>query len=116
MAQAVRRNGIGPASSLSVTTGLLTTTVSLALVTLINAGWWGTRPFPPWTDAVTAVVGAARRGGIRAGVFIAVGVDGATRVALGNGVGSPADVPIVGDPLGLSMTAGLIAEKRRSCC
>lgn len=106
-------NGIGSATALSVTTGFLATTFSLALVTLITAGWWGTRSF--WAierllSPLLSVPHAAAAFGL---AFIILPSGWITRLFSPwlTGWARPPDLLVVGDPYGLSMTAGLIAKE-----
>ncbi len=104
--------GIAAASRLSVTTGLLATALSLAIVVLVVAGWAGTRTFG-WLQRLLSPLLSVPHAAAAFGLAFLIAPSGwiGRLLALPLGWPSPPDTLIIGDPLGLSMTAGLVAKE-----
>ncbi|WOI57640.1 ABC transporter permease [Palleronia sp. LCG004] len=105
--------GIWPASLLSVTTGFAATGLSLVIVTLITAGWWGTRPFA-WLERALSPLLSVPHAAAAFGIAFLIAPSGwAMRLVSPwlTGMERPPDVLIVGDPWGAAMVAGLVAKE-----
>lgn len=104
--------GLAEASRLSVSTGILATAGSLAIVTLIVAGWSGTRIFG-WLERTLSPLLSVPHAAAAFGLAFLVAPSGwlMRLVAPLAGWERPPDLLIVGDSLGLTMTAGLIAKE-----
>ncbi len=105
--------GLWSAVRVSVTTGLLATAVSLTIVALITAGWHGTRAFA-WLERLLSPLLAVPHAAAAFGLAFLIAPSGwlARLVSPGlSGWDRPPDLLIVQDPLGLTMTAGLIAKE-----
>ena len=104
--------GLSAACRLSVTTGLLATFMSLLIVTLIVAGWSGTRAFA-WLERLLSPLLSVPHAAAAFGLAFLIAPSGwlARIAAPVLGWERPPDLLIVGDPWGLSMTAGLIAKE-----
>ncbi|SFG95203.1 putative thiamine transport system permease protein [Palleronia marisminoris] len=104
--------GLAEASRLSVTTGVLATAGSLGIVTLIVAGWSGTRAFA-WLERALSPLLSVPHAAAAFGLAFLVAPSGwlMRLVAPLAGWERPPDMLIVGDSFGLTMTAGLIAKE-----
>ena len=104
--------GFWEASRLSVTTGILATLCSLAIVTLIVAGWSGTRAFA-WLERALSPLLSVPHAAVAFGLAFLVAPSGwlMRLVAPITGWERPPDALIVGDQWGLTMTAGLIVKE-----
>ncbi|WP_375262888.1 ABC transporter permease [Palleronia sp.] len=104
--------GLAEASRLSVTTGIMATAGSLGIVTLIVAGWSGTRAFA-WVERALSPLLSVPHAAAAFGLAFLVAPSGwlMRLVAPLAGWERPPDLFIVGDPWGLTMTAGLIVKE-----
>ncbi len=105
--------GIGEATRLSLTTGFLATLGSLAIVTLITAGWWNTRVFG-WLERALSPLLSVPHAAAAFGIAFLIAPSGWIMRLVSpelTGLSRPPDILVVGDPWGLSMTAGLIAKE-----
>ena len=105
--------GLPRAAWLSVSVGLVTTFISLALVTLITAGWSGTRVhriLERVLSPLLSVPHAAAAFGFAFLISPSGWVSRAVSPAL-TGWERPPDLLIVQDPWGMSMMAGLIVKE-----
>ena len=98
---------------LSVSTGLLATTLSLAIVTLITAGWMGTRAFRALERMLSPLL-SVPHAAAAFGLAILIAPSGwVVRLVSpwATGWAQPPDVLIVQDPWGLAMVAGLVVKE-----
>ncbi|UWQ19573.1 ABC transporter permease [Jannaschia sp. M317] len=104
--------GLPRAMALSVSSGLLSTMGALAVATLILAGWYGTPAFA-WLERLLSPLLAVPHAAAALGLAFLIAPSGwiARIPALGLGWDVPPDLLILQDPLGLSLTAGLIAKE-----
>ena len=105
--------GIGAASLLSVSTGFLATGGALTITALILAGWWGTRPFALLQRLLSPLL-ALPHAAAAFGIAFLIAPSGWIMRGLSPGLTGfdrPPDWLITQDPLGLSLTAGLIAKE-----
>jgi len=104
--------GVVEASVLSVTTGVSATLGSLCIVVLIVSGWSGTMVFT-WLQRVLSPLLSVPHAAAAFGLAFLVAPSGwlLRPAALFLGWERPPDMLVVGDPLGLTMTAGLIAKE-----
>lgn len=104
--------GLADASRLSLTTGLLATALSLAVITLVVAGWSGTRAFA-WLQRLLSPLLSVPHAAAAFGLAFLIAPSGwvGRLAALLLGWQSPPDILVVGDPFGLAMTAGLVAKE-----
>ncbi|WP_368185221.1 ABC transporter permease [Aestuariibius sp. HNIBRBA575] len=105
--------GIGPAIQLSVTTGLFATLGSLIIVVLITAGWSGTRAFRLLEKLLSPLLSVPHAAAAFGFAFLIAPSGWIARLVSPTLTGwdRPVDWLIVQDPLGLTMTAGLIAKE-----
>ncbi|MBJ3763167.1 ABC transporter permease [Maribius pontilimi] len=105
--------GIRAATALSLGTGLLTTLASLLIVTLITAGWWGTRSFRALERLLSPLLSVPHAAAAFGLAFLIMPSGWLVRAVSPwlTGWERPPDILVVGDPWGLSMTAGLIAKE-----
>ena len=105
--------GIGRSVVLSLMTGLVTTAIALSIVILFVSGWYGTATFARVQHLVSPLLSvphAAAAFGLALLIaptgflfrLISPALTGSTR---------PLDLFILNDPLGLTMTAGLVAKE-----
>jgi len=105
--------GRGDAVRLSVTTGVLSTALSLALTFLIVAAWQGTRSFA-WVTRALAPMLALPHAAAAFGLAFLIAPSGWIARALSpwaTGWDRPPDLLIVNDPLGLALVAGLVVKE-----
>jgi len=105
--------GLGAAVRLSVGVGLLATALSLALVTLICAGWWGTRAFRLLQRLLSPLL-SVPHAAAAFGLAFLIAPSGWIARALSpwaTGWDRPPDALIVNDPWGLALTAGLVIKE-----
>ncbi|MCA8880409.1 MAG: ABC transporter permease subunit [Rhodobacteraceae bacterium] len=105
--------GLGAAVRLSLTTGLLATLLSLAIVTLLAAGWAGTRPFRLLERALAPFL-SVPHAAVAFGLAFLIAPSGwLARLASPwlTGWSKPPDLLILNDPAGLALTAGLVAKE-----
>lgn len=110
--------GLVPASVLSVTTGLAATALSLLLVSVICAAWSGSAVFrmiERLLSPLLSVPHAAAAFGLAFLIAPSGWIARATSPWL-TGWDRPPDVLILQDPLGLSLTAGLIVKEVPFLC
>lgn len=105
--------GLTAAVRLSVTTGVGSTLIALIIVTLLTAGWSGTRSFrvlERLLSPLLSVPHAAAAFGIAFLITPSGWIARATSPWL-TGWDRPPDVLIIQDPWGLAMIAGLVAKE-----
>ena len=105
--------GLPRAMLLSVTTGLLATLVSLAIVVLITAGWSGTRPFRALERLLSPLLSVPHAAAAFGLAFLIAPSGWISRLFSPGLTGwdRPPDLLIVQDTWGLTMTAGLIVKE-----
>ncbi|WP_111537828.1 ABC transporter permease [Palleronia aestuarii] len=105
--------GLAAAVRLPVTTGLAATSISLVIVTLIVAGWSGTRVFA-WFLRLLSPLLSVPHAAAAFGLAFLVAPSGLVARAASpwlTGWERPPDILVVGDPWGLTMVAGLVAKE-----
>lgn len=104
--------GLPRALTVSVLSGVLSTLGALAVATLILAGWHGTRAFA-WIERVLSPLLAVPHAAAALGLAFLVAPSGWILRVPANLLGweQAPDLLILGDPWGLSLTAGLIAKE-----
>lgn len=105
--------GLGAAVRLSVMTGLIATSVSLAIVVFITAGWSGTRSFRMLERMLSPLLSVPHAAAAFGLAFLIAPSGWVARLlspAL-TGWDRPPDLLIVQDPLGLAMIAGLVVKE-----
>ncbi|MBK5934421.1 putative thiamine transport system permease protein [Rhodovulum imhoffii] len=105
--------GLTEAVGLSISTGIAATILSLGVVTLFTAGWYGTRPMR-WLTRLLAPLLAIPHAAAAFGLAFLVAPSGwLARVfsPWATGWDRPPDLLIVQDPLGLTMIAGLVVKE-----
>ncbi|WP_076449800.1 ABC transporter permease [Roseivivax lentus] len=105
--------GLGAATRLSVSTGLLATALALAAVTLLFAGWSGTRAFRVLERLLSPLL-SVPHAAMAFGLAFLIAPSGWIARALSpwaTGWERPPDLLIVHDQLGLAMVAGLVAKE-----
>jgi putative thiamine transport system permease protein len=104
--------GLPRAMALSLSTGLLSTLGALTVATLVLAGWHGTRAFA-WLERLLSPLLAVPHAAAALGLAFLIAPSGwvARLPALALGWDVPPDLLILQDPLGLALTAGLIAKE-----
>lgn len=105
--------GLPRAAVLSVTTGFGATAVSLLIVTLITAGWSGTRPFRVMERLLSPLLSVPHAAAAFGLAFLIAPSGWLARLISPGLTGweRPLDLLIVQDTWGLTMTAGLIAKE-----
>ncbi|PUB11073.1 ABC transporter permease [Yoonia sediminilitoris] len=105
--------GLPRAAMLSVTTGLGATAVSLLIVTLITAGWSGTRAFRLLERMLSPLLSVPHAAAAFGLAFLIAPSGWLARLVSPDLTGweRPLDLLIVQDTWGLTMTAGLIAKE-----
>jgi len=105
--------GLPRAVLLSLTTGLLATAVSLAIVMLVTAGWSGTRPFRNLERLLSPLLSVPHAAAAFGLAFLIAPSGWLSRLASPTLTGwdRPPDLLIVQDTWGLSMAAGLIVKE-----
>ncbi len=105
--------GLPRAMLLSVSTGLLATSISLLIVMLVTAGWSGTRPFRVLERLLSPLL-SVPHAAAAFGLAFLIAPSGWLSRLLSPGVTGwdrPPDLLIVQDTWGLTMTAGLIVKE-----
>ena len=105
--------GLAGAARLSLVTGLLATSVSLALTLLIVAAWQGTRTFL-WVTRALAPLLALPHAAAAFGLAFLIAPSGWIARAFSpwaTGWERPPDLLILNDPWGLSLVAGLVLKE-----
>lgn len=105
--------GLPRAVMLSITTGLLATAISLAIVMLITAGWSGTRPFRALERLLSPLL-SVPHAAAAFGLAFLIAPSGWLSRLMSPGITGwdrPPDLLIVQDTWGLTMTAGLIVKE-----
>jgi len=111
--QLVAEPGIGRSAVLSLGTGLVATAVSVSVVALFLAGWSGTRTFTRLQHLISPLLSVPHAAAAFGLAFLIAPSGMIARLispAL-TGWEQPPDLRIVGDPLGLSLAAGLIVKE-----
>ncbi|MGJ8610258.1 MAG: ABC transporter permease [Octadecabacter sp.] len=105
--------GLAAAVRLSVSTGLIATTLSLAIVTLIAAGWSGTRAFQSLERLLSPLLSVPHAAAAFGLAFLIAPSGWIARLLspVLTGWDRPPDLLIVQDPLGLAMIAGLVIKE-----
>ncbi|WP_111429249.1 ABC transporter permease subunit [Rhodobacteraceae bacterium DSL-40] len=105
--------GLWRSAALSLGTGLAATVVSLALTTLILAAWHGTRPFRLIERALSPLLSVPHAAAAFGLAFLIAPSGWAVRAVSpwATGWQTPPDWLLPGDPLGLSLIAGLAAKE-----
>ncbi len=105
--------GLVPASRLSLTTGLVATALSLAVTTLIMAGWSNTAAFR-WMERALSPLLSVPHAAAAFGIAFLIAPSGWIARALSpwlTGWTQPPDLLIVQDPWGMAMVMGLVAKE-----
>ncbi|EBA13896.1 ABC transporter permease [Roseobacter sp. CCS2] len=105
--------GLPRAMFLSISTGLLATSISLAIVMLVTAGWSGTKPFRALERLLSPLL-SVPHAAAAFGLAFLIAPSGWISRLLSPGVTGwdrPPDLLIVQDTWGLTMTAGLIVKE-----
>ncbi|PRY77642.1 putative thiamine transport system permease protein [Yoonia maritima] len=105
--------GLPRAALLSVTTGIGATVVSLAVVTLLLAGWSGTRQFRVLERLLSPLLSVPHAAAAFGLAFLIAPSGWIARLLspVMTGWDRPPDLLIVQDPLGLTMMVGLIIKE-----
>ena len=105
--------GLPRAVMLSVSTGLLATSVSLLIVMFVTAGWSGTRPFRALERLLSPLLSVPHAAAAFGLAFLIAPSGWLSRLVSPGLTGwdRPPDLLIVQDSLGLTMTAGLIVKE-----
>lgn len=105
--------GVWDASRLSLTTGLIATSVSLLIVTLFTAGWSGTRAFRTLERLLSPLLAVPHAAAAFGLAFLIVPSGWIARFLSPwfTGWDRPPDLLILQDPLGLAMIAGLVVKE-----
>ena len=104
--------GLPRSATLSLTAGLATTTVALALVMLLVAGWSGTRAFRALERLLSPLLSVPHAAAAFGLAFLIAPSGWIARLAAPlTGWENPPDWLIVQDPWGLTMTLGLVVKE-----
>lgn len=105
--------GLPRAVMLSLSTGLLATGISLAIVVLVTAGWSGTRPFRALERLLSPLLSVPHAAAAFGLAFLIAPSGWLSRLVSPGLTGweRPPDILIVQDSWGLTMTAGLIIKE-----
>ncbi len=105
--------GLPRAMLLSISTGLLATGISLAIVMLITAGWSGTKPFRALERLLSPLLSVPHAAAAFGLAFLIAPSGWVSRLLspVVTGWDRPPDLLIVQDTWGLTMTAGLIVKE-----
>ena len=105
--------GLPRAIFLSISTGLIATSMSLLIVMLITAGWSGTRPFRVLERLLSPLLSVPHAAAAFGLAFLIAPSGWISRILSPGLTGweRPPDLLIVQDTWGLTMTAGLIAKE-----
>ena len=105
--------GLPASIRLSITVGLASTTISLAIVALFVAGWAGTRAFSTMERVLSPLL-AVPHAAAAFGLAFLIAPSGWILRALAPilpGLDRPPDILIPGDPYGLAIVAGLVLKE-----
>ena len=105
--------GLPRAVMLSISTGLLATVISLAIVVLVTAGWSGTRPFRTLERLLSPLL-SVPHAAAAFGLAFLIAPSGWLSRLMSPGITGwvrPPDLLIVQDTWGLTMTAGLVVKE-----
>ena len=105
--------GLPRAVMLSISTGLLATVISLAIVVLVTAGWSGTRPFRTLERLLSPLL-SVPHAAAAFGLAFLIAPSGWLSRLISPGITGwvrPPDLLIVQDTWGLTMTAGLVVKE-----
>lgn len=105
--------GLGDAMRLSIVTGIASTLLALGVVTLVTAGWYGTRPFR-WLERALSPLLSVPHAAAAFGLAFLIAPSGWIARALSpwaTGWERPPDLLIVQDPWGIALIAGLVAKE-----
>lgn len=105
--------GLPRAVMLSLSTGVLATGISLAIVALVTAGWSGTRPFRALERLLSPLLSVPHAAAAFGLAFLIAPSGWLSRLVSPGLTGweRPPDILIVQDSWGLTMTAGLIIKE-----
>jgi putative thiamine transport system permease protein len=105
--------GLPRAMFLSISTGLLATSISLAIVMLVTAGWSGTKPFRALERLLSPLLSVPHAAAAFGLAFLIAPSGWISRLLspVVTGWDRPPDLLIVQDTWGLTMTAGLIVKE-----
>ena len=104
--------GLPAAVRLSITTGVLATLISLGIVTLTLAGWYGTGPFRALERLLSPLLSVPHAAAAFGLAFLISPSGWLFRLAAPlTGWDRPPDLLILQDPLGLALTAGMVAKE-----
>ncbi|MEJ8561876.1 ABC transporter permease subunit [Yoonia sp. GPGPB17] len=105
--------GLPRAMLLSISTGLLATSISLAIVMLVTAGWSGTKPFRALERLLSPLLSVPHAAAAFGLAFLIAPSGWLSRLFSPGLTGwdRPPDLLIVQDTWGLTMTAGLIVKE-----
>jgi putative thiamine transport system permease protein len=105
--------GIGSAIRLSLTTGVLATLISLFIVTLITAGWWGTATFVRLERALSPLLAMPHAAAAFGLAFLIAPSGWIVRIfsPWATGWEQPPDLLILQDGRGLALVAGLVIKE-----
>ncbi len=105
--------GIGTSARLSLTTGLVATALSLLTVTLVTAGWSGTRAFRALERLLSPLLSVPHAAAAFGLAFLIAPSGWIARLfsPWATGWTRPPDLLIVHDPAGLAMIAGLVVKE-----
>lgn len=105
--------GLPRAMLLSISTGLLATVISLAIVMLVTAGWSGTKPFRALERLLSPLL-SVPHAAAAFGLAFLIAPSGWLSRLMSPGITGwerPPDLLIVQDTFGLTMTTGLIIKE-----
>ena len=105
--------GLWSASRLSLSTGLIATSLSLLIVALITAGWSGTRAFRALERLLSPLLSVPHAAAAFGLAFLIAPSGWIARLLSPTVTGwdRPPDLLILQDPLGLAMIAGLVVKE-----
>ncbi|WP_090208204.1 ABC transporter permease [Yoonia litorea] len=105
--------GLPRAAFLSLSTGLIATAVSLLIVTLVTAGWSGTKPFRVLERLLSPLLSVPHAAAAFGLAFLIAPSGWLSRMVSPGLTGweRPPDLLIVQDTWGLTMAAGLVAKE-----
>lgn len=105
--------GLGAASRLSLTTGLIATSISLSVVALFTAGWSGTRSFRVLEKLLSPLLSVPHAAAAFGLAFLIAPSGWIARLLSPaiTGWDRPLDMLILQDPLGLALIAGLVVKE-----
>ena len=104
--------GLWASAALSFFTGLGSTLAALGIVALFVAGWSGTRAFSRFSHLVSPLLSVPHAAAAFGLAFLIAPSGWLMRLAAPlAGIERPPDWLVIGDPLGLSMSAALVAKE-----